>query len=110
MSAAFDTFRDGREVCREGKAGLYEYVLRTMQMANRQGWRCAICRRKFESADAATFDHQGGRGMNGGKRDDRIELNGCWQNAAVCMGCNSAKGSKRYRWVDGSYRPVEKAA
>jgi hypothetical protein len=53
-----------------------------------------------------TFDHEAGRGA--GKQDDRIEVAGLWQNAAVHEICNSLKGSKRYKWVNGVYKPVEK--
>jgi hypothetical protein len=45
--------------------------------------------------EAATFDHAAGRGLGGFKRDDRIEVDGHWQNAAVCWSCNGFKGSRR---------------
>jgi hypothetical protein len=52
------------------------------------------------------MDHQDGRGHGGGIRDDRTIVNGEWHNAAVHGICNTRKGSKRYRWVNGKYVPV----
>jgi hypothetical protein len=55
-----------------------------------------------------TFEHQDGRGAGGGHRDDRIEIDGQWNNAAVDPDCNISKGSKRYTWFQGKYQPVER--
>jgi hypothetical protein len=47
------------------------------------------------SIAVATFEHQDGRGMGGGHRDDRIEIDGKPYNGAACLSCNGSKGSKR---------------
>jgi hypothetical protein len=55
------------------------------------------------------FDHESGRGHGGGNRTDAIlDAEGNWVNAALCHNCNQWKGSRRYKWVNGSYLPVEK--
>lgn len=94
------TYLDGREVCQKGVAGNREYKRRIEEMRERQECHCAICSRTIA---IGTFDHQSGRGNSGSNRDDRIEIYGKWHNAALCYGCNSDKGSKRYHWLDGSY-------
>ena len=103
---------DGKERCILGTvAGDEEYALRTGTMASRQWNMCAICK---EHMIRPSFDHQAGRCA--GKRDDRIVVEGNWQNAALCFGCNSAKGSRRYAWVHGmgwlvpKYIPVKRAS
>jgi hypothetical protein len=99
-------YPDGREVCDCGtKQGRAEYYSRTVAMADRQGRRCAMCRRSLHVYHPS-FDHEAGRGHGGAHRDDRIEVDGHWQNAALCRPCNNAKGSKRYHWEDGKYMPV----
>lgn len=45
----------------------------------------------------ATFDHERPRGMGAGFRDDRIEVDGKWQNCAACWECNCIKGSRRVK-------------
>lgn len=93
-------YPDGREVCNcRTRSGSIEYRSRTAAMERRQQYLCAICgigRQWF------TFDHQNGRGMGGARggaiRDDRIEVDGEWFNAALCVTCQSMKGSRRYRW------------
>jgi hypothetical protein len=98
------TFRDGREVLDTKKTyDRKEYKARTQAMANRQRQRCAICSHLNMDLE---FDHQAGRGMGGAHRDDRIEIEGQWNNAAVCHICNGFKGSRRYHWVDGDYVPA----
>jgi hypothetical protein len=98
-------YPDGREVCNlRVKAGKQEYYTRTIMMLERQKMLCAICLHGIHYI-WAEFDHEAGRGSGGGHRDDRIEVDGHWQNAAVCRGCNSRKGSQRYHWVDGKYIP-----
>lgn len=98
--------KDGREVCQKNMEGLREYKTRTVDMVRRQDYRCAIGNEYIENW-TATFDHQAGRGMGGGHRDDRIEIDGEWNNAALCAHCNGLKGSRRYSWIDGKYRPVK---
>lgn len=97
------TYSDGREVCDITAAGRRAYVRRTGEMADRQNSLCAICRRFMVRP---TFDHQGGRGHGGSKRDDRIEIDGHWHNAALCYKDNHQKGSRTYEWRDGLYLPI----
>ena len=88
-----------REVCKDGIAGRREYKARTKAMAKRQGWICCLfghapmCRGRLSDWDL-TFDHEFGRGMGGGKRDDRIEIDGKWINGAAHEACNNWKGSR----------------
>ena len=43
-----------------------------------------------------SFEHESGKGSGGGKRDDRIEVEGRWQNGASHYAfCNNWKGSRR---------------
>lgn len=91
---------DGREVCNcRSIGGSIEYHSRTAAMEYRQHYGCAIC----GISRLLTFDHQNGRGMGGSRggaiRDDRIEIDGKWFNAALCVSCQSLKGSRRYHWV-----------
>lgn len=83
--------------------GWRKYKHRTWEMNDRQNDLCAICGLWMARP---TFDHEAGRGA--GKRDDRIEAGGHWQNAAVHEHCNGLKGSKRYKWQNGVYREVKK--
>ena len=100
---AVEVLRDLREVCNLGiAAGRAEYGFRRDVMSSRQLHRCAICKR----VTILYFDHQDGRGHGGGCRDDRIEIDGQWYNAALCFNCNTEKGSKRYHWVNGQYLAV----
>lgn len=99
-------FPDGREVCSETKQGRRIYFGRLYVMEVRQGFKCAICERIAGSQ--MQFDHQNGRGHGGGHRDDRIEVEGSWINAALCEACNILKGSKRYKWLGNKYSPVTK--
>lgn len=104
------TYPDGREVCAKFGVGLKEYQARTFQMAFRQDYTCALCPASFGVDkgrwSAPTFDHEGGRGSGGSRRDDRIEMDGEWHNAALCSDCNATKGSRRYHWKDCRYVPV----
>ena len=102
---AVKVFPDGREVCSNTIAGSREYQLRLTEMYERQGQMCAI-HAGWITREEATFDHQAGRGSGGGHRDDRTEVRGQWQNAALCIHCNGAKGSRRYHWLAGEYVPV----
>jgi len=97
-AAAWITYDDGREVCQENTAGRREYRRRTLAMRDRQGELCARCGEWMSEADT-TFDHENGRG--GGKRDDRIEVDGERQNAALHGKCNHEKGSKREPYLFG---------
>ena len=98
-------FPDGREICDiKGKTGSDEYQRRKGAMFERQGRRCAlqitnICKQRGGRwpKDEVTYDHANGRG--GGKQDDRIEVDGKPQNAAVCWWCNGAKGSRRMPYL-----------
>jgi hypothetical protein len=69
-----------------------------MAMARRQRGRCALCGHLMDEG-TPTFDHENGRGMGGAKRDDRIEVKGRWQNAAVHYLCNGDKGSRKVPYV-----------
>ena len=96
-------FPDGREVCLPNAAGNAEYKQRTEQMSVRQAYLCALCGLPMREP---TFDHERSRGHGGAFRDDRIEVRGAWQNAAVHWLCNGNKGSKRRAWRDGKYMEV----
>ena len=101
---AIKVYPDGREVCNMSTPlGRGEYFGRLGEMVERQMYVCALC----PSDDGAYFDHEAGRGAGGGLRDDRIVVDGHWQNAALCYSCNQEKGSKRYHWVDGEYVPCK---
>lgn len=94
-----------REVCQGNKAGKLEYEARRTEMWMRQKGKCAICE-EWMDENACAFDHQNGRGFNGGIRDDRTtDERGYWMNAALCHKCNGNKGSKRYHWENGKYVP-----
>lgn len=100
---AVKTFPDGRQVinlmCPQG---FREYRLRVRLMLERQQGVCCLSRACPQCPGAlrledAVFEHQLGRGMGGGKRDDRIERDGKWINGACHEQCNRWKSS---RWVD----------
>jgi hypothetical protein len=74
--------------------GRGEYFSRILKMADRQGWACCNCRHSMRGC-RPTFEHEEGRGMGGGKRDDRIEIDGKPVNGASHLLCNQARGSKR---------------
>ena len=106
---AVKVYPDGREVLNlRVKAGRQEYYSRTLQMLNRQCGFCAICGTPTIFL-LVEYDHEAGRGANGGHRDDRLmKPDGKWQNAALCRRCNALKGSKRYHWNEsGQYVPKE---
>jgi hypothetical protein len=94
MKPAVKVFGDGREVCQDNAGGRREYYMRLKAMVERQDHECCICRKPMLLSDA-TFEHQDGRGMNGGHRDDRIEKDGRPYNGAAHRWCNNEKGSKR---------------
>lgn len=100
-------FPGGREVCQRNPGGHREYQNRLCDMVERQNDRCAICLKRFTEFLLPTFEHQDGRGSNGGHRDDRIWLaDGTPFNAALCSTCNTAKGSRRYHWIEGAFIPA----
>lgn len=81
------------------KAGRDEYARRKRVMWERQGGICSLmitadCRRKQGKVpfNECSFEHTVGRG--GGKRDDRIEIDGKPNNSIACWWCNSKKGSR----------------
>lgn len=99
MSDAVRVYRDGREVCdTRTEAGRAEYRRRITLMWERQKHVCCLCYQPMRLSEAI-FEHEAGRGMNGGHRDDRIVLpDGTWTNGAAHAGCNGEKGSKRGRY------------
>ena len=82
--------KDGREICSMTLAGREEYSKRTDDMYVRDKGICCLCGKPLEVYEV-TFEHKNGRGMGGGKRDDRIAGNG----VAHWLG-NSRKGSMSY--------------
>jgi len=103
-------YEDGREVCNLlTKAGRDEYARRKRVMWLRQGKRCCLegwakdCPGALKWAEAL-FEHQDGRGMDGGKRDDRIEKpnrkTGKMEpyNGVAHAWCNGKKGSVRINY------------
>lgn len=92
---AVKIFRDGREVCNlKTVSGRLEYRRRIELMLSRQGGRCCNCPLPCSIEDA-TFEHEFGRGLGGGLRDDRIEINGKPVNGASHLWCNLKRGSNR---------------
>lgn len=105
-------FEDGREVCDlPTKAGRDEYESRKRKMWLRQSKRCCLekhvrgCPGRLRWLDAV-FEHQDGRGMNGGHRDDRIERpdpdTGAMKlyNGVAHPQCNMLKGSQRIDYCE----------
>lgn len=96
VEKAVTTYRDGREVCNtKTKRGREEYHRRVVAMCRRQNWLCLLCDKRMDLGNPPTFEHEDGRGMGGGHRDDRIEINGKPMNSAAHGLCNSMKGSRR---------------
>jgi hypothetical protein len=105
---AVKTYPDGREVCQGNAAGKREYDARRVELWMRQDGLDAITG-EWVDVNVAEFDHQAGRGSNGGHRDDRIvDENGNWMNAMLSHKSNSLKGSTRYHWLNGKYVPVSR--
>jgi len=103
VEGAFRRYPDGREVCLGNKKGQEEYRRRTIVMAERQKWICALpscslpMAQSFTDFRRATFEHQDGRGFGGSRRDDRVvDQGGRPMNVAMHYFCNSAKGSRRH--------------
>lgn len=89
--------KGGPEICVMLTAsGRREYKRRTEEMWMRQGGLCSICKRPIR-LEEAQFEHQDGRGFNGGHRDDRTEINGQPYNSAACGWCNVEKASVRLK-------------
>jgi hypothetical protein len=88
------------------KAGRAEYILRTYQMALRQRGLCGTCRKPL--GEDIVFGHSRTRGMGGGYRDDRLLIDGKWNNAALHWRCNSLQGSSAYEWRNGLFQPTER--
>lgn len=85
----------GREVLDLKTAeGRREYYRRIADMALRQKGNCSLCGLPMR-IDDCTYEHESGRGMGGGHRDDRIEINGKNYNSAAHSMCNVRKGSVR---------------
>lgn len=107
MKAAVKVYPSGREVCHKTVAGVMEYRRRVEMMWTRQQALCAICGH-YLRLDQATFEHQDGRGMGGGRRDDRTEISGEPYNAAAHGLCNASKGSKRTPYLIQPHAQFEK--
>lgn len=103
---------DGREICNLlTKAGRDEYEGRKRAMWERQKRRCCLekfcpgCPGRLRWQDAV-FEHQEGRGMNGGHRDDRIERPDARTgerkpyNGVAHPQCNLWKASRRIDYND----------
>lgn len=90
------TYADGRQVCAETAAGRREYDRRIRFMVDRQFNRCCLCGQPFMRPEDASFEHEGGRGMGGARRDDRLWLGANKPlNGASHGWCNAKRGSKR---------------
>jgi hypothetical protein len=108
---AFETLRDGREICRNHPEtgtmeGRREYKRRIKAMLERQNGICCLavllgcCAGPLRLQDA-TFEHELSRGMGGSRRDDRIVLpSGKWINGAACRKGNQMKGGNKLRYND----------
>jgi hypothetical protein len=91
---AVRTMRDGRQICSNTAAGKREYKSRLLEMLSRQESLCCLCGGYLHACDAV-FEHEHGRGLNGGHREDRIEIDGRWVNGASHFLCNGQKASVR---------------
>jgi hypothetical protein len=108
---AFRVMLDQREICRNEpiggtSEGRREYKRRIKLMLERQNGICCLavhlgcCAGPLRLEDS-TFEHEHGRGLGGGKRDDRIELpNGKWINGASCYRGNQMKGGNKLAYND----------
>jgi hypothetical protein len=91
----------GREVCSKTPLGQREYRSRTETMWHRQKGICSICLNPMR-IDEATYEHEDGRGMGGGHRDDRVVIDGKQHNSACHGLCNVKKGSVRLEKFKGA--------
>lgn len=109
---AIRRLKDGREIINLlTKEGRDEYMRRIRTMWERQGRRCCLegwikeCPGTLKISDA-TFEHQDGRGMDAGHRDDRIEKPDPKTgeirpyNGAAHAWCNSRKLSRRMDYTN----------
>lgn len=94
---AVRTMKDQREICQQQtKAGADEYRLRRMLMRARQNNLCCLCG-LWMSEEECSFEHENGRG--GGKREDRILIDGKRVNGASHCRCNMERGSRRTPFI-----------
>jgi len=98
---AIKVMDDGREVCNlRTVEGERIYDARIEEMWHRQVAVCCLsryireCPGRLELSEA-TFEHEDGRGMGGGHRDDRTWKDGKRYNGAAHGLCNQLKGSRR---------------
>jgi hypothetical protein len=62
LGGAVRKYPDGREVCQDSPKGWAEYKRRVQVMLQRQNFKCCLCKKCLNLADA-TFEHQRRRGM-----------------------------------------------
>lgn len=89
-------YEDGREVCL-GQA----WADRKVEVWELDERRCVVCHRSLLSPlertyDAAQCHHIHGRGMAGGKRDDRIFVNGERNLNTLCWACHAKSKIERF--------------
>jgi hypothetical protein len=95
---------DGREICNQyTTSGRKAYRKRVEIAWTRQNGVCCLCNHCPDcpgplALEEATLEHETGRGMNGSRRDDRMEVDGKWQNGAAHERCNVWKGSRRINY------------
>jgi len=96
--------RGDREICNTSTVeGLALYRGRVEEMLTRQGFICCVGMEPLALADA-TFEHEQGRGMGGGHRDDRThDSDGNPINGASCLFHNSQRGSRRKEIFKGIF-------
>jgi hypothetical protein len=107
--------RDGREVCNQYiSIGRKAYRRRIEIAWERQKGRCCLegycpyCPGWLD-LEEATFEHEHGRGMGGGRRDDRIVLpDGRWQNGAAHQACNVWKASRHIAYNEDQLERARK--
>jgi hypothetical protein len=101
-------FPNQREVCQlTSSKGATEYQRRKRVMWERQNKLCALqispqCKEKGGKLNWAdtVFGHESSRGLGGGSRDDRIEIDGKPHNYALCNFCNMLQGSRNIPSAD----------
>jgi hypothetical protein len=98
---AVKVYRDGRECCNMlTKAGRDEYSHRVDIMFDNQGKRCGLritpqCLEKQGRWPRSMMQFGHPRSRGGGKRDDRISIDGKPSGAAaLCPFCNIRQGSR----------------
>ena len=88
---------NGNEVCDKSRAGREEYRRRREAVWDRDRGICCLCGR-FVPLESCTLEHLNGRGMNGSKRDDRLEACG----VAHLWGNNAKGGMTHERYMQKS--------